>query len=152
MMNRNRRAFLADVGKGMLLASVGSTLAYDLGLTPAFAADGKDTLSFGDREPLVALMQETPADKLLPILVEKLKNGTELRELVAAAALANARPFGGQDYDGYHAFMALVPAFHMAGELPKDKQALPVLKVLHRNTNRMQAVGGRKKEVLHAIE
>jgi len=152
MMNRNRREFLADVGKGMLLASVGSTLAYDLGLTSAFAIDGKDTLTFGDREPLVALMQETPADKLLPILVEKLKNGTELRELVAAGALANARTFGGQDYDGYHAFMALVPAFHMSSELPKDKQALPVLKVLHRNTNRMQAVGGRKQEVLHTIE
>jgi hypothetical protein len=152
MMNRNRREFLADVGKGMLLAGVGSTLAFDLGLASASAADGKDTLSFGDREPLVALMQETPADKLLPILVEKLKNGTELRELVAAAALANARTFGGQDYDGYHAFMALVPAFHMSSELPKDKQALPVLKVLHRNTHRMQAVGGRKKEVLHTIE
>jgi hypothetical protein len=152
MMNRNRREFLADVGKGMLLASVGSSLAFDLGLTPAFADDGKDTLSFGDREPLVALMQETPADKLLPILVDKLKNGTELRELVAAAALANARTFGGQDYDGYHAFMALVPAFHMAGELPKEKQALPVLKVLHRNTRRMQSVGGRRKEVLHTVE
>lgn len=152
MTNRNRREFLADVGKGMLLASVGSALAHDLGLTPAFAADGKDTLSFGDREPLVALMQETPADKLLPVLVDKLKSGTELRELVTAAALANARTFGGQDYDGYHAFMALVPAFHMAGEMPKDKQALPVLKVLHRNTRRMQAVGGRKHEVLHTIE
>src|SRR5207244_827111 len=46
MMNRNRREFLADVGKGMLLASVGSTLAFDLGLTPAFAVEGKDTLSF----------------------------------------------------------------------------------------------------------
>jgi hypothetical protein len=40
----------------------------------------------------------------------------------------------------------------MSSELPKDKQALPVLKVLHRNTRRMQAVGGRKKEVLHTIE
>ena len=153
-MNRNRREFLADVGKGMLLASVGSAVAYDLGLTTAFAAEGKDTLSFGDREPLVALMQETPADKLLPILVDKLKelDGDGLRDLVAAAALANARTFGGQDYDGYHAFMALVPAYHMASELPKEKQALPVLKVLHRNTRRMQAVGGRKKEVLHPIE
>jgi hypothetical protein len=152
MMNRNRREFLADVGKGMLLASVGPALAFDLGLAPANAAEGKDVLSFGDREPLVALMQETPADKLLPILVEKLKDGTELRDLVTAAALANARTFGGQDYDGYHAFMALVPSFHMASEMPKERQALPVLKVLYRNTRRMQDFGGRKNEMLHPVE
>src|SRR5262245_58731314 len=152
MTNRNRREFLADVGKGMLLASVGPALAADLGLAPAFAADAKDALSFGDREPLVALMQETPADKLLALLADKLKDGTELRELVAAAALANARTFGGEDYTGYHSFMALVPAFQMAGELPKERQALPVFKVLHRNTRRIQEFGGRKKEVLHSVE
>src|SRR5262249_31967535 len=80
------------------------------------------------------------------------KDGTELRELVAAAALANARTFGGEDYTGYHAFMALVPAFQMAGELPKERQALPVFKVLHRNTRRIQEFGGRKKEVMHPVE
>jgi len=31
MMNRNRREFLGDVGKGMLIASVGAGLAADLG-------------------------------------------------------------------------------------------------------------------------
>src|SRR5438132_12555014 len=60
MMNRNRREFLADVGKGMLVASVGPALAADLGLARAFAGDDAKPLSFGDREPLVALMQETP--------------------------------------------------------------------------------------------
>jgi hypothetical protein len=152
MMNRNRREFLADVGKGMLVASVGPALAADLGLARAFAGDDAKPLSFGDREPLVALMQETPADKLLPILVAKLNAGTELRTLVAAAALANARTFGGQDYTGYHAFMALVPSFQMARELPKERRALPVLKVLYRNTRRIQEFGGRKSEVLHPID
>jgi len=142
MMNRTRREFLAEVGQGMLLASVGAALASDLGLAPAFAGDAPDVLSFGDREPLVALMQETPADRLLPILVDKLKDGTDLQALVAAAALANARTFGGQDYDGYHAFMALVPSLQMSRELPKDRAALPVLKVLHRNTRRIQDHGG----------
>jgi len=151
MMTRNRREFLAEVGQGMLLASVGAALAADLGLAPAFAKDVPDALTFGDREPLVSLMQQTPADKLLPILVEKLNGGTELKTLIAAGALANARTFGGQDYDGYHAFMALLPSLHMSRELPKDKQALPVLKVLYRNTNRMQAVGGHSREVLHPL-
>jgi hypothetical protein len=151
MMNRDRREFLADVGKGMLVAGVGSALAADLGLAPARAFEGPDRLSFGDREPLVALMQDTPAAKLLPILVEKLQAGTDLGTLVAAAALANARTFGGQDYDGYHAFMALVPSFHMSGELPAERRPLPVLKVLYRNTSRMQDLGGSKREVLHPV-
>src|SRR5215217_3598312 len=84
---RSRREFLADVGRGTLIASVGSALAADLGLAASsvLAADAPPTLSFGALDPLVALMQETPLDKLLPVLVGKLKSGTELRELVAAA-------------------------------------------------------------------
>src|SRR5207245_2412851 len=118
MKDWNRREFLADVGRGMLVASVGPALAWDLGLSSARADQGPDALSFGEREPLVGLMQDTPADKLLHVLVDNMKAGTELRTLVAAAALANARTFGGQDYTGYHAFMALMPAYQMAGELP----------------------------------
>jgi hypothetical protein len=96
-------------------------------------------------------MQETPPDKLLPALVEQLKVGTHLRQLVAAAALANARTFGGEDYVGFHTMMALSPARHMAAEMPEELQALPVLKVLYRNTSRIQAVGGRRKEVLRPV-
>ena len=39
--------------------------------------------------------------------------------------------------------MALVPAYQMAGELPPDRQALPVLKVLYRNSSRIQEQTGR---------
>jgi hypothetical protein len=148
-MNRNRREFLAAVGRGTLAASIGTSLAADLGLGTVHAADKDDTLTFGSLEPLVCLMQETTPAKLLPALVAKLRDGTELKTLVAAAALANARTFGGEDYVGFHTMMALAPAWHMAGELSKDQAALPVLKVLYRNTNRIQEFGGRKKEVLH---
>jgi hypothetical protein len=151
MTNTNRREFLADVGKGMLVASVGPALAAELELAPALAADGPERLSFGDREPLVSLMQDTPADKLLGLLVKKMKDGTGLGTLVAAAALANARTFGGEDYTGFHAFMALVPSYHMAHALPAERRALPVLKVLHRNTRRIQEFGGKKREVLHPV-
>jgi hypothetical protein len=151
MINRNRREFLADVGRGMLLASVGPTIAADLGLAPVYSGDEAPRLSFGDREPLVGLFQETPADKLLPLVVEKLKTGTNLANLVAAAALANARTFGGEDYTGYHAFMALMPSYQMAVLLPVERQPLPVLKVLYRNTSRIQECGGRKNEVLHPV-
>jgi hypothetical protein len=136
----------------MLVASVGAAVAADLGLTPATAADGPETLSFGPMEPLVALMQETPIDKLLPRLVEKMRAGTDLRTLVAAGALANARTFGGHDYTGYHALMALTPAYQMAQELSRGLQPLPVFKVLYRNSNRIQQSGGRTKEALHPVQ
>jgi hypothetical protein len=148
---RTRRQFLTEVTRGMMVATVGYEVAHGLGLTPAFAEQAADSLSFGPLEPLVCLMQETPIDKLLPALVNKLKGGTELRELLAAAALANARTFGGEDYVGFHTMMALAPAFHMAQELPKESQPLPVFKVLYRNTNRLQERGGREHEVLKAV-
>ena len=152
MQDNNRREFLADVGRAMLLSSVGPALAADLGLASARAADQKEAISFGKMEPLVRLMQETPAAKIVPVLVERMKSGVELRTLVAAGALANARTFGGQDYIGFHTFMALPPALEMAQALPTNKQALPVLKVLYRNTNRMQEEGGCTREVLHPVQ
>src|SRR5262245_35197826 len=126
---KTRREFLAEVGRGMLVATVGCEVAHGLGLGSAVAAETPEALSFGSLEPLVALMQETPAQSLLPLLVEKLRSGVELKRLVAAGALANARTFGGEDYVGFHTLMALAPAFHMAEELPKDLQPLPVFKV-----------------------
>ncbi len=146
-----RRRFLAQVGHGMLIASVGYGAAVDMGLAPARAAEGPDSLQFGPLEPLVSMMQETPAERLLPALVERLRSGVELRRLVAAAALANARTFGGEDYVGYHTMMALAPAYHMAAELPETQRALPVFKVLYRNTQRIGEVGGREAEVLRPV-
>ena len=95
----------------MLFASVGFGTAFDMGLTSASADDdgGSERLAFGGLEPLVSLMQETSVRNLVPVLVEKLRAGTELKDLVAAASLANARTFGGEDYVGFHTLMALAP-------------------------------------------
>jgi hypothetical protein len=147
----NRRDFLADVGRGMLVASIGPALAADLGLAPAFAKDTPDKLDFGKLEPLAAFLQDTPTDRLMPELVKKLKDGTDLKTLVAAGSLANAREFGGQHYEGYHTFMALAPAYEMSRELPESTRALPVFKVLYRNATHIQAKGGRKNEALHPV-
>ena len=77
----------------------------------------------------------------------KLKDGTSLRELTAAGALANARTFGGHDYIGFHTMMALSPAQHMAAA----EAALPIVKVLYRNTAQIQKMGGRANEMLHPV-
>jgi hypothetical protein len=152
MVPNTRREFLADVGRGMLVASLGPAVAADLGFSGAFAADKPNVLSFGDLEPLASLMQDTAPEKLLPILVEKVKSGTDLRTLVTAGALANAREFGGRHYEGYHTFMALAPAYEMSREMPEAQRALPVLKVLYRNSTHMSGKGGRKNEELHHVE
>lgn len=151
MSNQHRREFLADVGQGMLVASIGTALAADLGIASAFAGDSDTRLTFGSYEPLVALMQDTAPDKLQTILVDKINSGVGLKTLVAAGALANARSFGGEDYIGYHTLMALMPAWQMSKKMPKGTEGMPVLKVLYRNAERIQQHGGRKTEVLKPI-
>jgi hypothetical protein len=147
-----RREFLAEVGRGMMVASVGYSVATELGLSPALGSEANDRLTFGGIEPLVSLMQETPVDQLVSKLASQIRSGVPLQRLVEAAALANARTFGGEDYVGFHTMMALAPALHMSRELPAESQPLPIFKVLYRNTNRIQERGGSKEEVLRRVE
>jgi hypothetical protein len=129
----HRREFLQEVGGGMLAVLVGSGLAAELGLAAEDREDG------GAKTParlarLSQIIQQTATKDLLPALVRQLNDGTPLRELIAAGALANARAFGGQDYNGYHSFMALCPSYAMAMALPEKERPLPVLKVLYRTS------------------
>src|SRR5689334_23047071 len=111
MVPKNRREFLSDVGRGMLVAGIGASVASDLGFSTAFAEQGSDRLKLGAYESLVDLLRSTPPDKLQPILIVKLKAGeVDHKQLISAAALANAEAFGGQDYIGFHTAMAMLPA------------------------------------------
>lgn len=152
MQRHDRRRFLANVGNGMLVGSLGISLSHDLGISSASANESDDRLTFGEMEPLVALMQETPLNRLQHVLVDRIEQGVDLSTLIAAGSLANARTFGGHDYVGFHTFMALAPALDMARELPRERRALPVLKVLYRNTDRIQQFGGTSSEVLKRID
>ncbi len=152
MNNQTRRELLADIGRGMVVAGIGSSLAADLGVSPLWAKEEAARLSFGELDNLVDFIQGTPADKIIPLVVEKLNKGTSLKDLVAAAALANARAFGGDDYVGFHTLMALAPAYAMAmEETDKQKQPLAVLKVLYRNATRMAEKGGLNSSVLKQL-
>ncbi len=152
MTLRTRREVFRDVGRGMFAAALGPAVAADLGF--AFSAEDDGThLTFGDLEPLVSFLQETPPDKLLPKVADKLKTGTDLKTFIAAAALANARAFGGEDYVGFHTLMALAPAYKMATEEPKPElRPLAIMKVLVRNSTRLQELGGKKAEVLKPVK
>ena len=128
---KNRREFLGHIGSGMLIAGVGANVAAEIGCSSAFAFEGPSSyrdqkrLNFGKLHPLVRMMQEQKPATLQQNLITKLQNGeTNLKQLVAAAALANAETFGGEDYVGYHTEMALVPSLGMAQELRRDRQPL----------------------------
>src|SRR4029077_10663642 len=146
MAPRTRRQFFSEVAQGMMVAAVGFDAAVGFELAPAFAAgdDGTGRLTFGRLEPLVALMQDAEPSRLLPEVVRRMRSGLALRDVVAAAAFANARTFGGEDYVGFHTMMALAPSYQMALALPEHRRALPVLKVLHRNSRRIGEHGGPK--------
>src|SRR5687768_2805476 len=64
----NRREFVGDVSRGMLIAGLGTAAAAELGLDSAWAGEEKP-IRFGADEALVALLQETTPDKILPAVV-----------------------------------------------------------------------------------
>src|SRR5262245_46413952 len=100
----------------MLAVLVGAGLPTVLGLPEEDTTEGKARTPAGvDR--LSRVIQQTQTKDLLPALHAELKNGVGLKELIAAGALANVRAFGGQDYNGYHSFMALCPSYAMAAAL-----------------------------------
>jgi len=85
MTPATRRAFLSDVGRGMLAAGLGATSATDLGFSTAFAQEGSASIPLGDHARLVELMRNTPPEKLQPLLATRiLKGETTLKQLVAA--------------------------------------------------------------------
>ncbi|MCE9532043.1 MAG: hypothetical protein K8T89_13100, partial [Planctomycetes bacterium] len=152
-MSSDRREFLSEVGGGMLVALVGPGLAADMGLANRATGAEPTAVTPDNIERLVALLNETAPQQLMPVLAGQLSKGTSLRDLVSAGALCNARAFGGHDYDGYHTFMALAPSFAMAQALPEKERAVPVLKVLHRNARTMGSGPNRKPtNRLEAVE
>jgi hypothetical protein len=135
----------------MLAVLVGSGLAAELGLAAEDNEDG------GAKTPvrlarLSQIIQQTPTKDLLAALVRQLNDGTPLRELIAAGALANARAFGGQDYNGFHSFMALCPSYAMAMALPEKERPLPILKVLYRTSTHIHGAHCAQEDHLAKVE
>ena len=152
MSDSSRRTFISDIGRSMFAAGLGASLASELGFSTAFAEQGHDAILLGKYEPLVELIRNTPAQTLQPIIAQMLVKGeTDLKMVTAASALANAVTFGGCDYVGFHTAMAMLPALEMSRQLSNASQPLPVLKVLYRNAQQIQTVGGASKKALLAL-
>jgi hypothetical protein len=134
----------------MLAVLVGSNLAAELGLA---AEDNKDDKPATPARiaRLSQMIQQTPTKDLLPALHKQMDDGASLKDLIAAGALANARAFGGQDYNGYHSFMALCPSYAMAMALPEKERALPILKVLYRTSTFIHGARCTKEDHLAEV-
>jgi hypothetical protein len=135
----------------MLAVLVGSGLAAELGLAAEDNKEGR-VKTPADLTRLSQLVQQTPTKDLLPALHAELRNGASLKELIAAGALANARAFGGQDYNGYHSFMALCPSYAMAMALPEKERPLPILKVLYRTSTHIHGARCANENHLAKVE
>ena len=97
-----RREFLADVGRGMLVATVGSQVASELGLS-SFAGETPAPLIFGAIEPLV----QSKAISEIMVLIAK---GCPVR-------LAAPLPDEIQNSTTYFAAVMADAAAQMAGSL-----------------------------------
>jgi len=149
----SRREFLRQLGSGLFLTTLGVGLTRDLGLAgPALGLAGRrgGGLDLGRHARLADCLVESSLSQVQPRFLQELRNGTPASDLVAAAALANARAFGGESYDGYHAFMALMPAYQMGSAMKGERAALPVLKVLYRNASFIKGEGHDRSPTLRA--
>jgi hypothetical protein len=135
----------------MLAVLVGTGLAAELGLAAEDTRDDRAKTP-ADLARLSQIIQQTATNDLLPALHKELQSGVSLKELVAAGALANARAFGGQDYNGYHSFMALCPSYAMAMALPEKERPLPILKVLYRTSTHIHGARCTKEDHLVQVE
>jgi hypothetical protein len=135
----------------MLAVLVGSGLAAELGLAAEDNQEGKANTPTGLAR-IATIIQQTPTKDLLPALHTELKNGVSLKELIAAGALANARAFGGQDYNGFHSFMALCPSYAMAMALPEKDRPLPILKVLYRTSTHIHGAHCASEDHLASVQ
>ena len=90
----NRRDFLTRTCKAGAFAGLGS-LAFFKQFEPALSVDGKTgsaKVKFSPEiEPLVALIEETPRNKLLAAVAGRIGKGLSYEEILAAMFLAGVR-------------------------------------------------------------
>ena len=133
---QTRRRFLQTAATAGAAFGLGHFAAL-WALGPANADEAKvtpDLVRFGpEMEPVVRLIEQTPDDKVVAVMVEQLKNGLPYRHFLAAlylAAIRAARWHG----DGVHGFdhnaYVVHSAYQLALDLPAGEQLLPAFYAL----------------------
>jgi hypothetical protein len=108
-----------------------------LPLSPANADEAKvtpDLVRFGPEiEPVVQLIEETPEDRCVALMVEQLRNGLPYRHFLAALYLAAIRAarWHGDGIHGYdHSAYVVHSAYQLSLDLPAGEQLLPAFYAL----------------------
>src|SRR5262245_4851607 len=114
-----------------------------LPISPATAREvqvSPELVGFGpDIEPLVKLIEETPRDKCVAMMVEQLKSGLPYRNFLAALYLTNIRT-GEVD----HPLAVLHSANQLSLDLPVQERLLPIFWALDSFKAHHAKAGGPK--------
>ncbi len=120
---QTRRQFLRTAANAGAVFGLGEWAGL-LPLSPANADEAKvtpDLVRFGpDIEPIVKLIEETPREKCVAMMVEQLRKGVPYRIFLAALYLANVRT----NQVG-HPLAALHSAHELSLDLPAQERLLP---------------------------
>ncbi|MEO8493877.1 MAG: hypothetical protein ABI614_02320 [Planctomycetota bacterium] len=128
---QNRRQFLRTASTGSAAAFAGG-LAFTSSLPRVSAEDvvvKPDVVQFSDHiEPLVRLIEESPRERLLEQVAERIKHGRSYREVLAALLLAgirNVQPYPSVGFK-FHCVL-VINACHLASiSGPAHERWLPI--------------------------
>lgn len=139
----SRRSFLQQTAAWGTLAGVGE-LGWLSRLHPVSAADADlstGLVPLADQiEPLVKLIETTPRDDVVQVIVKRIESGLSYRELLAALLLAGVRNVQPRPSVGFkfHAVLVVNSAHLASLASPEDDRWLPLLWTLD-NFKRSQA-------------
>ena len=123
-----RRRFLRAAAAGGLLGKAG----LGIGLTPVTAAeatvDSKNVRFDSSIEPLVAMLENTPRNRVIEEVSRRVRNGLSYRQLLAALQLAGVRNVQPRPSVGFkfHAVLVVNSAHLASLASPDEDRWLPI--------------------------
>lgn len=129
--NTSRRHFLKSATAGGAILGLGD-LGFLSQLTPVRAADSQldpQVVRFGaDIEPTVRLLEETPREKLLEAVAERIHHGLSYKDVLAALLLAGVRNIEPRPDVGhkFHAVLVVNSAHLASLSSPDEHRWLPI--------------------------
>jgi hypothetical protein len=121
----NRRAFVKASAATASIIGLGGELAALAPLSPLAAAETmlspEDVRLTPEIEPLVRLIEDTPRERAVPMMIEQLRKGVSYRQFLAALFLASAR----LNVSPHHFYM-IYSAHQLSLEVPAEDRLLPL--------------------------
>lgn len=127
----NRRRFLHTAATGGALLGFGNLSAFrHLAAAELPAAQGRPwQVRYGaDIEPIVRLIEETPSEKCVEVMIEQLRRGLSYRDFMSAVFLAGLR--NGGDFGYYHCIYMIHSANHLSLDAPVEERLLAMFAAL----------------------